>query len=167
MAENKFTTWLLTAKTPSIRFRTLVDLLGYPAEEPRVVQARQEIMQNGPIPAILSRQSKSGQWEGERSYYTPKYLSSHWSMMLLTELDVVGSDPGFRMGVRHMLAASADGLAKRLDTNTCGFSCFWGNLLRYALHAGKGNGDQVAKVIDYGSLGISVVCPTYGGRRRG
>jgi hypothetical protein len=156
MDKSEFATWLLSAKTPSIRYQTLADLLGYPADETRVIQARQTIMRSGPVPTILSHQSKTGKWNGERSYYTPKYISTHWSLMLLTELGVDGSDPRFRQGVHYMLDATADDLCKRLDTNTFGLSCFWGNLLRYALHAGMADDARVEKVIHYTALDLQV-----------
>ena len=147
MQDHEFVTWLLDAKTPSIRYRTLTDLLGYPAEDARVTQARQALMTSGPVPAILARQTESGAWGGEHSYYTPKYISSHWSMLLLTELDVEGDDPRFRQGVRHMLAATADASSWRLASHLPGLSCFWGNLLRYACHAGMADDAQVERVV--------------------
>ncbi len=154
MQENELIPWLLNARTPSIRYQTLVDLLGYPADDQRVVEARRAIAASGPVPAILSRQSKTGNWSGERSYYTPKYVSTQWSMMLLAELSVDADDPGFQQGVRYMLAATATQLSERLDTHTLGFSCFWGNLLRYALHAGKLGDAQVGKVIHYSAFDL-------------
>ncbi len=101
MQDYELVTWLLGAKTPSIRYLALTDLLGYPAEEDRVVEARLALMTSGPVPAILARQTKTGAWSDERSYYTPKYISTHWSMLLLTELSVDGGDP--RVGVRDRL----------------------------------------------------------------
>jgi hypothetical protein len=149
MQNHDLVTWLLEAETPSIRYRTLTDLLGYPAEDGRVRQARQDLMTSGPVLAILARQMESGAWGGERSYYTPKYVSSHWSMLLLAELSIDGDDPRFRQGARHMLDATADDLRKRLDTRTLGFSCFWGNLLCYACHAGMADDAQVERVVAY------------------
>jgi len=154
MHKYEFTNWLLDTKTPSIQYRTLVDLFNYPVDDARVVHARQAIMRSGPVPAILSHQSKAGKWKGERSYYTPKYFSTHWSMMLLSELCVDGSDSRFQQGVHHMLDVTADDLGKRLDANTFGLSCFWGNLLRYALHAGMVDDARVEKVIRYAALDL-------------
>jgi len=154
MHDNDFAAWLLSAKTPSIQYRTLVDLLGSPVDDARVVQARQAIMRSGPVPAILIHQSEIGKWNDERSYYTPKYVSTHWSLLLLTELNVDGSDPRFRQGVQYMLDATADDLGKRLDTNSFGLSCFWGNLLRYALHAGMADDPRVEKIIHFATLGL-------------
>ena len=154
MNQDEFTTWLLGARTPSIQYRTMLDLLGYPAEDVRLVQARQAIMRSGPVPAILSHQTNGGNWEGERSYYTPKYISTHWSLLLLTEPSVDGSDLRFRQGVNYMLDTTAGELQKQLDTETFGLSCFWGNLLRYALHAGLAEDPRVEKVIQLAALGL-------------
>jgi hypothetical protein len=154
MNQQEFTTWLLAARTPSIQYRTLVDLLHYPVEEARVVQARQAIMRSGPVPAILSHQTKIGNWDGERSYYTPKYTSTHWSLMLLTELNVEGSDPRFRQGVEYMLDTTAEKLGAQFEHNTFGIACFWGNLLRYALHAGLSEDARVEKIIHFTALGL-------------
>jgi hypothetical protein len=154
LREPEFTDWLLNAKTPSIRYQTLVDLLGFPATDPLVTQARQAIMTDGPVPAILSQQSESGQWQPEQSYYTPKYVSTHWSMTMLAELSIDGSDVRFQSGVEHMLAATIDELSERLDTGRLGFSCFWGNLLRYALHAGKASDARLEKIIHYAALDL-------------
>ena len=154
MDESEFTTWLLSARTPSIQYQTLVNLLGYPAEEPRVIRARQAIMESGPVPAMLAHQGKSGSWNGEHSFYTPKYISTHWSMMLLSELQADGSDPRFQQGINYMLGATTDDLDRRLDTNRFGLSCFWGNLLRYALHGGRAGDAQVEKIIRFAALGL-------------
>ena len=154
MDESLFANWLLNARTPSILYHTLVDLLRYPADETRVVQAREAIMRSAPVSAILSHQLKTGRWDGERSYYTPKYVSTHWSMLLLTELNVDGSDPRFQRGFHYMLDSTADGLGKQLNTKTFGLACFWGNLLRYALHAGKADDARLENVIRYITLDL-------------
>jgi hypothetical protein len=149
MQDHELVTWLLGAKTPSIRYHALTDLLGYPAEDSRVAKARQTLMASGPVPAILARQTKTGAWSDERSHYTPKYVSSHWSMLLLTELSVDGNDPRFRQGVHHMLEVTADDLGKRLGSHLPDLACFWGNLLRYAFHAGMADDARVDKVVHY------------------
>jgi hypothetical protein len=154
MNENEFTDWLLHASTPSIPYQTMLDLLGFPADEPRVVQAHQAIMSTGAVPAMLSRQSENGQWRGERSYYPPKYISSHWSMLLLTEYCADGSDLRFQQGARHMLDTTMAELNQRLPVNELGWSCFWGNLLRYSLQSGMLYDACVQNVIRYTSLDL-------------
>jgi len=136
MSLSDFTDWLLTARTPSIRYLTLRDLLGRPEADTDVQVARQEMRTTGPIPAILAKQTKAGHWAGERSYYTPKYTSTHWSMQLLAELAADTDDPGLRRGAAFMLAATQEELDRAITEGAHGLSCFWGNLLRYALHSG-------------------------------
>ena len=137
--EDVFTKFLLQSTTPSIHYQTLTGLLGLSKNEPRVAEARRAILTEGPVPAILAQQADSGAWKGERSYYTPKYVSTQWSMTLLAELGTDGQEARFRNGAEHMLEATAGELSERMETHTLGFSCFWGNLLRYALQAGLGD----------------------------
>jgi len=154
MGENEFTTWLMNADTPSIRYRTLVDLFSLSADETRVTQARQAIMKSGPVPAILSDQSETGKWNGERSYYTPKYTSTHWSLMLLAELGVDGHDSRFQRGVHYMLNTTADELCQQLATGATGASCFWGNLLRYALLSDSIENARIEKLISFAAMAL-------------
>ena len=103
MSDQAFVQWLLDAKTPSIRYLTLRNLLDRPDTDKDVQAARQEMEEVGPIPAILAKQAGAGHWVGEHSYYTPKYKSTHWSMTLLVELATNGADPRVRKGATFML----------------------------------------------------------------
>ena len=147
--EDVFTRYLLQSTIPSIRYQTLTGLLGLRKNEPRVAEARQAIVTDGPVPAILAQQADSGAWKGERGYYTPKYVSTHWSMTLLAELGADGLDARFRKGAEHMLEATADELSQRMQTGTLGFSCFWGNLLRYTVQAGLVDDPRLERVVEY------------------
>jgi hypothetical protein len=146
MKENEFLSWLAGAKTPSIRYAALTDLLDFPESNRRVAAARREIMQQGPAPAILSRQTRQGDWKNERSYYTPKYFSTHWSMLLLEELRADGRDPRYRRGARFMLKTTAGGIDRRLRENAFELACLWGNILRYALRAERAEEPHVEKL---------------------
>ena len=135
--------WLLSAKTPSIRYLTARDLLCLPDNDSYMNLARQTIMSDGPVPAIFAKQTKSGQWANEHSYYTPKYVSTHWSLTLLTELCVHPDDMRFQRGVDYMLSATAERMRDILK-----ISCFWGNLLRYALYAGRDDDPRVQAIVE-------------------
>ena len=144
-----FENWLLKAQTPTIRFLTLRLLQERDEADPKVENAYQEIMKTGPVPTILSGQTKTGNWHPEHSYYTPKYVSTHWSMLLLAELNAHGSDDRLARGVEYMLTATKNELAKALENSEHGLSCFWGNLLRYALHCGYYHDSRVEAIIHY------------------
>jgi hypothetical protein len=141
--------WLLEAETPTIRYLTLVDLMGLPEADDRAGEARRAIMRQGPVPAILAEQTEGGNWPGEYSYYTPKYKSTHWSLLLLTELHVDGQDPRFRRGVEFMLDQVPGPLTKRLLGDESGWSCLFGNVLRYVCHAGLAGDEGAAGLVDY------------------
>ena len=104
MDDPQLLSWLLAARTPSIRYLTLRRLLGRPEEDADVQAARREMAASGPIPAILARQTARGDWANERSYYSPKYTSTHWSMILLAEFAADPTDERLRRGAEFMLA---------------------------------------------------------------
>lgn len=138
------TDWLLEAETPSIRYFTLTRLLHKPVDAPDATAVFHEVMTTDPVAEIFAGQSPAGNWSHDRSFYTPKYTSTHWSMQLLVELGVDGGDPRFQEGVDFMLDDTQDWLK-----TVTGFGCFWGNLLRYAVHAGKLDDPRVQTIIDY------------------
>ncbi|HLA42083.1 MAG TPA: hypothetical protein VJZ27_01530, partial [Aggregatilineales bacterium] len=84
--DDQFIHWLLESEIPSIRYFTRRDLLDQPESNAEVQAARHDIMHSSPVSDIFAHQTSDGHWEAESSYYTPKYTSTHWSMMLLTEL---------------------------------------------------------------------------------
>jgi hypothetical protein len=141
--------WLLEAETPTVRYLALARLMGLSEADPRVQEARQAIMREGPVPAILAEQTQKGNWRGEYSFYTPKYKSTHWSLLLLTELHVDGEDPRFRRGVAFMLDQVPGRLTERLAGDESGWSCLFGNVLRYVCHAGLAGDGRATGLIDY------------------
>jgi hypothetical protein len=136
MEGHEFEQWLLEAETPSIRYLTMTHLLEMDRGLEEVRRAKEAIMTHGPAPGILSAQGVEGNWPHERSYYTPKYTSTHWSMTLLAELHADGSSPGMQRGAESMLQRTESLLQRERRNKVHGFTCFWGNLLRYALHCG-------------------------------
>lgn len=141
--------WLLASQIPSIRHAAMTKLLGWPSTHAQVRRERQEIMRAGPVPAILAGQTSRGNWQPERSYYTPKYTSTHWSMLLLAELNVDGEKAAARRGAAYMLEATKQEADQNEETKAHGLSCFWGNLLRYALHCGYAGDPRLKVIADY------------------
>jgi hypothetical protein len=125
MTANALTDWLLESPTPSIRYLTRCHLLDRPDDDPDTRAARADIMQTGPVPAILARQTPEGHWEGERSYYTPKYTSTHWSMTLLMEFAADPADPRLQRGADFMLSATERRVINALAPEQQDWGCFW------------------------------------------
>lgn len=147
--QNRFLSWLLASETPSLRYLTLLHLCDRPPDDAEVVAALRTIMHEGPVPAILEEQAANGAWAGDHSYYTPKYVSTHWSLTLLVELAVDGADDRFQKGVSYMLDATDKSLQERVADGRMGFSCFWGNLMRYAVHAGRHDDVRLQRIVAY------------------
>ena len=147
MTEPALIDWLLAANTPSIRYLTLRSLLDLPESENTVQQALQAMQTDGPIPSILAHQSPAGSWIGEKSFYTPKFTSTHWSMLLLAELAADPVDPRLPRGARHMLDVKENSLLYWIKGETHGLSCFWANLLRYVVHSGLQDDPRLENVI--------------------
>ncbi len=149
MVQSEFVDWLLNANTPTIRYLTLREVMHVADSDPQLQAAQQAIMTEGPVPAMLEKQAPTGQWGHDHSYYTPKYVSTHWTLTLLTELCVDPSDLRFQRGVEYMLAATAGRLHDALTADEQGWTCLWGNILRYALYAGRTADVRLQAIVEY------------------
>jgi hypothetical protein len=147
--------WLLESKIPTIVFQTRKDLLGRgsPASETR--KAKLRVMKSGDVPAILSRQAAAGNWKIDHGFYGPKFYSTHWSMVLLAEMGVDGGDDRFRRGVEYMLDATRDLVREGLAVKNFGWSCLYGNILRYALQAPARIDSRVENLIHFSAQAIA------------
>jgi hypothetical protein len=148
MIDPSFQDWLLQAQTPSIRYLTHRNLLHKPQSDIEVQTTWATMKAIGPIPAILAEQTKTGSWAGERSFYTPKFTSTHWSMLLLAELAADASDPRLRRGALFMLDDTWGRLQRRQEQGVHGWTCFWANMLRYVLHCGLEDDPRLPAVIE-------------------
>lgn len=152
MADEQFIQWLLESEIPSLRYLTRKNLQKLDHNDPLVIEDLRLMESSGPIPTILAGQTSEGNWKGERSYYTPKYFSSHWSMLLLHELSLDSMHKDFRRGIDHMLKDTQVEITEELDRKGHGFSCFWGNLLRYANPKTLDNSDRLLPIVEYLTL---------------
>ena len=159
--------WLLESTTPSIVHQTLADPALCAAPAAKIRSAKAKVMRVGAVPAILARQSGGGKWKIDRGYYGPKFYSTHWSMMLLTELGVEGADRGFRRGAEYMLDATEKEARDSMDRKIPDWSCFWGNLLKYASHAGLLDDPRAGQVAEYLAMAMNdgpCACRINGGK---
>ena len=116
---------LLQADTPSIRLLALTKLKALPVNDPQVAQEQKQVDEQEPVISILKEQQPDGFWIWERSYYTPKYRSSHWSMQLLTELGLSSAHPVLQRGALYMRKRMQPVLVKKLEQDLPGLACFW------------------------------------------
>lgn len=131
--------WLLERENPSVRYFTLVDLLGKQEKDEEVLLTKREIMAFGPVPAILAKQTEEGFWGERERFYLDKYRGTVWQLILLAELGADGEDPRIRKACEFILENSQDGeshgfAVNRSGKTSCGrhsevIPCLTGNML--------------------------------------
>ena len=78
--------WLLEADQPAIR-TTLTGLQGKSEKDTEVIQAKKAIPERGWARwDILARRNPEGYWENSERFYSPKYLSTNWMLLMLIRL---------------------------------------------------------------------------------
>jgi hypothetical protein len=140
--------WLLEKRDPAVRAATLRQVMDRSPRDGEWREAQSRAMASPPISTILHRQNAEGRWNGGQMY-APKYTGSHWSMLLLSEYGVDGSDPRVRLAARRILedlAAGKAGMGWVLDRDH-GASCFTANVIRYVSAAGFGADPRVEPLV--------------------
>ncbi len=148
--------WLLEEDQPSVRYRTLVDLLGHKPGEPDVGEARLAIPQVGWARDLLRRQKPAGYWEAHeprtvREWVSflrfPTFQSSVWKGMVLADLGLTSADPRIRSFTdrvfQHLLPLSSP---LNLYTEEV---CIVGNVARMLTRFGYGGDRRVRKLVDW------------------
>lgn len=92
MKEETVLRWLLQDDQPSIRYLALDQLLDGTKGDSEASSARTAVPKRGWAAEILAKQQKGGWWEGKESLYRPKYLSSNWMLLILSDLGLTKSD---------------------------------------------------------------------------
>jgi len=83
--------WLLEPSQPAVRYLALRDLLGASSndlkEEERFVTAK------GWVADILAARNAGGYWVDKENLYRPKYISTNWKLLALSDLGVTKREP--------------------------------------------------------------------------
>ena len=85
--------WLLQEDQPSIKYLALTQLLGRPENDPNVASAKKATTEKGWAAEILAKQLAGGWWMGEESLYKPKYFSTNWKLLILSDLGLTKEEP--------------------------------------------------------------------------
>ncbi len=89
--------WLLKSETPGVRYLALRDLLDRPKTDRELQLASREAHAKGPIASVLNGMDKTGFWIEPGPGYNPKYRSTVWAMILLSQLGgSIEADPRHR-----------------------------------------------------------------------
>ena len=142
--------WLLEENQPSIRYRTLTELLGRKESDPEVREAKRQIPTHGWTAEILARRDPAGWWVNEKGVYRPKYVSTNWMMLVLSDLGATRAIPAVRASCELWMERSplkGGGVGGSSKGN--GHHCFTGNMARALIRFGYGEDPRIRKALDW------------------
>ena len=88
--------WLLEETDPSVRYFTLREILDKAKDNPQVLKTEKTIPDSPVVRKIMQKQKPEGYWEEPSSPYHPKYKSSYWTLMLISQLGMDKNDERIR-----------------------------------------------------------------------
>jgi hypothetical protein len=151
--------WLLEPDNPSVRYFTLKDILEKSDTDSEVRKAKTEIMERGPVPAILAKQKRGGYWgKSEDFYVCAKYRGTVWSFILLAQLGADGSDKRIKKTCKFIIEHSQDrqsggysyqGTKKNGGQHSSVIPCLTGNMVWSLIKFGYINHPAVRKGINW------------------
>ena len=151
--------WLLSPADPSVRFLTLTELLGEPAEGGEAVAARREIMTQGAVPRILAAQNADGHWGGPGRFYTDKYRGTVWQLIVLAELRADPADARVRAACEAVLRNSQEpesgGFSVECSKRSGGglpsgvIPCLTGNMVFSLVRLGYRDDQRLQRAVDW------------------
>lgn len=121
-------------ENPSLRYWTLTDLLGRPAEEPEVQAARAAIPSYPPVAELLAAQKRDGYWV-KRDYYLPKHAGTFWTLSVLGDLGLSVENEHVRRGCEFMFTFQRENGALCRRRRVAGRGVVWSDQPGPCTHA--------------------------------
>jgi len=153
------TNWLLEEDNPSVRYFTLTDLLKHSDNASEVAKSKQQIMETGIVPQILSKQKSGGYWGIPSDFYVrSKYKGTVWTLILLAELGADGKDERVRKACEFILRNSQhreSGAFSYFGTDEIGgrrdavIPCLTGNMVYSLLRFGLLEDERIQHAIEW------------------
>jgi len=109
--------WLLKRENPSVRYFTLRDILDCSEKDSEVEEAKSAIRRYEKVSRIFSKQKPEGYWGSAEQPYQPKYKSTYWQIMILSQLGLDKTDERVRKACEYLF---------RFQLEEGGFSTFRG-----------------------------------------
>jgi rubredoxin len=142
--------WLLEKLNPSVRYRTLVELLDQPPGDPEVMEAKEQIPASVSVNAVFSHMTPDGFW-----YYQPRgkggrgdgvayydFYTTHFNLAYLAELGMDREDRRIDTAVnRYLGLQQPDGDFMRH------WSCLYAYNLRTFIRLGYGDEERVKRMV--------------------
>lgn len=142
--------WLLEPTEPSIRYLTLTQVLGKSERDSEVQEAKRQISHVGWAANILAQQQAEGWWVSNESLYRPKYLSTNWMLLILSDLGLTRADRRIRKACELWIErfAKKDG-GFGSEHWSSGHLCTVGNTARALVRFGYADNPKVKRSFDW------------------
>ncbi|MCL5678066.1 MAG: hypothetical protein M1442_02195 [Candidatus Thermoplasmatota archaeon] len=141
--------WLLEPDQPFIRYHALLDLLDRKPSDSEAAEALRNVPKRGWAKDILSCQTSPGLWESGRDLYRPKYTSTIWRFIVLSDMGVSAEDNRMKKTCELFLRdySRPDG---GLDSPGPGSElCVTGNLARALIQCGYAEDSRVRSAVKW------------------
>ena len=144
--------WLLEPEDPTLRYRTMVELLNKPQDYPEVQECKNQIPNSDPVKKILGKMHPEGYWLqknprtkeifGEGVEYGA-FGTTHYCLSYLAELGIDRTHPQVaKAAERYLNLQKGDGDFYR------NFSCLLGYNIRTFTMLGYRSDERVQRSID-------------------
>lgn len=123
--------WLLTEDGSGSTYLALKNLVGLPDTDSQLAAAKTIAYTTGHIGHILAHMNPEGYWRNPQGGYSPKYYSTVWALILLSQLGASATDDvRITTACRYYLdhALSPDGSISHNGTRSGTFDCLQGNM---------------------------------------
>ncbi len=142
--------WLLEENQPSIRYLALKQLLGKAENDPEVRSSKEMIPRRGWAADILAEQQKGGWWVSDQSLYRPKYLSTNWMLLILSDLGLTKDEPRIERACELWIERFAkDDGGFGMDGTSKGHLCIVGNTARALVKFGYADHPKVKSAFEW------------------
>lgn len=152
--------WLLEEDEPSVRYHTMVDLLGRERDAADVQRTRDIIGRTGWAAQIFAKQKENTYWDNAQSCYVPKFSACSWRLVVLADLGVSEEDPRVKNCVDHYMSlhnVEDGGFSVRQkhppreikDWQFQAHVCATGNMVRTLAKLGYARDDRVRNAADW------------------
>ena len=142
--------WLLEEDQPSVRYLALTQLLDKPRDDPEVRAAREAIPRKGWAADILAAQRPGGFWINDESLYRPKYLSTNWMLLILSDLGLTKEEPRTRAACELWIERFAkDDGGFSMDGAKASHLCVVGNTARALVKFGYADHPKVRSALEW------------------
>ena len=150
MSRPRVLEWLKGQDQPAVEYRTLRELEGRPESDPQVASARKRIPTIGWAAEILAQRDPGGWWVQPESLYRPKYLSTHWQMLVLSDLGVTRALRPVRESCELWMRGFAmKGGGVGGNSKGDGHHCVVGNMTRALIRLGYGEDPRVRRSLEW------------------